>query len=598
LLNGKTIMINEQEIRKSLNQELNRINKQSLETATAVMSADEFVRVLQGEAIFENCSDGILIADARQIIIKINRGFSRICGYTPEEITGKNVSILKSGHHEKLFYDKIIDSLEHDGQWRGEIWNRRKNGEVYLQNILIIAIHGKDKKLESYIAIYGAVIEHIGENSVPRSGIYYDTLTGLPNRILLHERLTFQINHAKRKNQMIAVLLLDLNRFKLINDTLGYAAGDTLLQTVASRLKSCLREVDIVFRLGDDEFAVILEDVSQQQDAARVAKRILSICSLPFQLSEKEIYITLSIGISTYPSDGEVIDEILKNAEAAMLRAKEFGINNYQHYKPAMNSKAFEQLTLEHSLRKAIRENEFIVYYQPLIDLKSGKMIGSEALVRWNSRELGMIQPGQFIPIAEETGLILLLGEFVLRTACQQTRDWQMKYNRPLTISVNLSARQFQQQDLVSTINSAIVNSSLDPQSLDLEITESIGMKNPELTLRTLNELKAMGIRISIDDFGTGYSSLSYLKKFPINTIKIDRSFVSDIHRDPNDAAITRAIIAMAHSLNLKVIAEGVETQEHADFLITQNCELVQGFFYSKPICAEDFEKNFLDKNR
>jgi diguanylate cyclase (GGDEF)-like protein/PAS domain S-box-containing protein len=591
-------MINEQKVKKALYKELDRINIQALETAKTMMSADEFTQVLQGHAIFENCSDGIIITDINQTIIKVNSSFSRITGYSQDEIIGKNASILQSGHHEKSYYAKIRDSLESTKKWKGEIWNRRKNGEVYLQNILIIALNGKNSKTESYIGIYGTVIEQNGENALPQNCIYHDSLTGLPNRILLHERLTFQINHAKRKNQMIAVLLLDLNRFKLINDTLGYSAGDTLLQTVATRLKSCLREIDLVFRLGDDEFAVILEDVSQQQDAARVAKRILSICSLPFQLSGREIYITISIGISVYPVDGEVIDEIMKNAEAAMLRAKEFGINNYQHYKPAMNSKAFEQLTLEHNMRKALRENEFIVYYQPLIDLKSGKIFGSEALVRWNSKELGMIQPGQFISIAEETGLILPLGEFVLRTACQQTREWQLKYNRKLSVSVNLSAKQFLQQDLVSTINSALVNSSLEPNSLDLEITESLGMKNPELTLRTLNELKSMGIWISIDDFGTGYSSLSYLKKFPINTIKIDRSFVYDVHNNSNDSAIIRAIIALAHSLNLKVIAEGVELKEQVDYLTEQGCEQVQGFYYSKPICASQFEKQFLDQDR
>jgi diguanylate cyclase (GGDEF)-like protein len=419
-------------------------------------------------------------------------------------------------------------------------------------------------------------------------------LTSLPNRALLHDRLPILISHAKQNKKIMAILLLDLNRFKLINDTFGYSTGDILLQTVATRLKSCVRDLDAVFRLGDDEFAIVLEKLVQQQDAARVANRILSICSLPFQLGEQELYVTISIGISIFPSDGEEMEVILKNAEAAMHRAKELGSNNYQHYKPTMNSKAFKQLTLELNIRKALRENQFVVFYQPLIDLTTGTITGSEALVRWKHPDLGLISPAQFIPLAEETGLIISIGEWVLRTACHQARLWQNKFGKPLTISVNLSARQFQQQDLVSVVNSALENANLKPEYLELEITESLGMKNPELTLRTLNELKSKGIRISIDDFGTGYSSLSYLKRFPIDTIKIDRSFVSDIQSNTNDAAIVVAIIALAHSLKLKVIAEGVEKPEQAEYLREHGCEKVQGFLYSPPICSDSFEKLFL----
>ncbi|HMA65960.1 MAG: putative bifunctional diguanylate cyclase/phosphodiesterase [Fibrobacterota bacterium] len=588
-------MINEHDIKTKIQSELDRIRSQTQRIAEKQFTSDEILKLHLNQLLFDNTSDGILVTDSLFTILKINASFTTITGYSPEDVVGKNASNLKSGKHEDAFYQELNETIAKSGKWSGEVWNRRKNGEMYLQYLSIFTITAENSQIAGYVGIYNSAIVLNDDCTQLHNNAYHDTLTGLPTRVLLNERLEHQLNHSKRKKQVMALLLLDLNRFKLINDTLGYAAGDLLLQIVTTRLKSCVREVDAIFRLGDDEFAIILEDIAQQQDAARVAKRVLSICSLPFQLTEQEIYITISIGISLFPSDGEDVETILKNAEAAMQRAKELGINNYQHYKPAMNVKAFEQLTLEHNLRKALRENEFVVYYQPLIDLTSGQVTGSEALVRWKHPELGMIQPGRFIPLAEETGLILPLGEHVLRNACEQTRTWQQKYCKALSVSVNLSARQFQQQDLVLLISKALEDSSLQPGLLELEITESLGMKNPELTLKTLNELKAMGIRISIDDFGTGYSSLSYLKKFPIDTIKIDRSFVSDIHHDSNDAAIVLAIIALAHSLGLKVIAEGVELKEQAEYLKLHGCEKVQGFLYSQPLPATEFEKKFLD---
>jgi diguanylate cyclase (GGDEF)-like protein/PAS domain S-box-containing protein len=544
-----------------------------------------------GDKIFTNSTEGIIITDKNMIILQVNAGFSNITGYDSAYAVGKKPSILKSNKHDIEFYQTIFDTLKNLGKWQGEIWNRRKNGEIYPQWLSIIAISDENKEICTYLGLFSDITRFSNKNINVRNHAYYDTLTGLPNRILLHDRLSFMLSHAKRNNQVMAILFLDLNRFRLINDTLGFTAGDQLLQTMAMRLKSCLREIDGVFRLGDDEFAIILEEVAQPQDAAKVAKRILAVSSLPFLLSMRELYITVSIGISLFPNDGEDLDMLLKNAEAAMLRAKELGINNYQHYKPAMNAKAFEQLTLEHNLRKALKRDEFLVYYQPQFDLKTETIIGAEALIRWNHPELGMISPGEFIPIAEETGLILPIGEWVLRTACQQAKAWQVSTGKSLTISVNLSARQFQQQDLVTTVNLVLNETGLEPRFLELEITESLGMKNPELTLKTLQELKGMGIKIAIDDFGTGYSSLSYLKKFPIDTLKIDRSFVSDIQSDLNDAAIVLAIIALAHSLKLKVVAEGAELIQQAEYLLRNDCESVQGFLFSPPVKAEIFEK-------
>lgn len=541
------------------------------------------------EAIFQNASEGIIVTDSQYRILKVNPGFTHITGYSPGEAIGKKPSMLKSDKHDHDFYRNLFLQLEQTGKWQGEIWNRRKNGEIYPQWLTIVAL-GSLSARNGYLGIFTDITRYVNKDIQINNHAYYDPLTSLPNRHLLHDRLSFMVSHAKRNQTLMSVLLLDINRFKIINDTLGFGAGDLLLQTISTRIKSCLRDVDAVFRLGDDEFAIVLEEIAQPQDAARVAKRILAVCSLPLQLSDRELYVTASIGISIFPNDGEDMEVLLKNAEAAMNRAKEMGINNYQHYKPTMNARAFEQLTVEHNLRKALKNNELIVYYQPQIDLATEKIIGAEALLRWKQPDLGMISPAQFIPIAEDTGLILPIGEWVLKTACLQAKGW-LDYGRKIVIAVNLSARQFQQQDLVSTVSRVLQETNLPPQYLELEITESLGMKNPELTLKTLHELKSMGIHISIDDFGTGYSSLSYLKRFPIDTLKIDRSFVMDIQTDANDSAIVLAIIALAHSLKLKVIAEGVEQRHQAQFLLEHGCEMVQGYLYSPPVTGEEFKK-------
>lgn len=368
-------------------------------------------------AFFYNTTEGILLTDKNHVILKVNPGFTAITGYDQESVLGEKPSLLKSNRHDASFYQRMFESIHKQGKWEGEIWNRRKNGEIYLQRLSIIPIYDEKDEICLYVGLFTDLTKHLNNNPQILSPAYYDMLTNLPNRILLHDRLTFMINHAKRNKQNMAILLMDLNRFKLINDTLGFSAGDSLLQTIANRIKSCIRDVDGVFRLGDDEFAILLEEVNQPQDAARVAKRLLAVCALPFQFYDHELYVTVSIGISIFPNDGEEIEVLLKNAEAAMNRAKELGINNYQHYMPTMNARAFEQLTLEHSLRKALKKDQFLIYYQPQIDLRTQKIIGAEALVRWQHPELGMISPAQFIPIAEETGIILPLGEWVLRTA-------------------------------------------------------------------------------------------------------------------------------------------------------------------------------------
>lgn len=420
---------------------------------------------------------------------------------------------------------------------------------------------------------------------------HHDALTGLPNRALFRDRLTHAMAQADRYHQKLAVMFLDLDRFKAINDTLGHNVGDQLLKIAAERLRSCVRDCDTVARLGGDEFTVIVEDIIEDHDAAAVAQKILDTLSQPFNLYGHEVFISVSVGVTLYPSDDENADNLLRNADSAMYRAKEFGRNNYQFYVADMNVKARERLMLESSLRRALDRGEFTLYYQPRVDLLSGRIIGAEALLRWRHPELGLVPPSEFIPILEETGMIIPVGDWALREACRQNRAWQEAGLSPIRVAVNLSVRQFIQKDLADTVVRALAEAGLAAEDLELEITEDLFLEHNETNIVTLSRLKKMGIHISIDDFGTGYSSLSYLKRLPIDTLKIDQSFVRDIGTDPDNKAIASAIIAMAASLRLNVLAEGVETDEQLAFLRAQGCNEIQGFSFSHPLPAAEFEQ-------
>jgi diguanylate cyclase (GGDEF)-like protein len=432
---------------------------------------------------------------------------------------------------------------------------------------------------------------------------FYDSLTHLPNRRLYTDRLNQALASAKRHTRTVATLFLDLDRFKRVNDTLGHNVGDKLLRSVADRLLSCLRQTDyvarpegdddtpLVARIGGDEFFILLTEMAHAEDAAKVAGRVLQTLSQPFTLEGHEIRITPSIGIAVYPADGADVDMLLKNADTALYHAKDQGRNNYQFYTQSMNATALKRLTLEGYLSKALEREELRVYYQPQVNILSGRIVGMEALVRWQHPELGLVSPVEFIPLAEESGLIIPIGEWVLRTACTQNAAWQAEGFAPLRLSVNLSGKQFQEKNLAETVEKALLASGMAPQCLELELTESMLMQKVDATIKTLHELKGLGLRLSIDDFGTGYSSLSYLKRFPIDTLKVDQSFVRDLTTDPDSAALTSAIIAMAHGLKLSVIAEGVETPEHLAFLKDHHCEEAQGYLFSKPIPAEAFTR-------
>ena len=419
-----------------------------------------------------------------------------------------------------------------------------------------------------------------------KSLAYHDVLTGLPNRLLFNDRLNVAVAQAHRQQQRLGILFLDLDRFKVINDSLGHSLGDRLLQAVAERLEAGVREGDTVARLGGDEFILLLPGIARAEDIAKVAEKILDSLRLPFRLEGRDLFVTASIGLSLYPEDGLDGETLVKNADIAMYRAKEQGRDNYQLYTHAMNERAVERLALESSLRKALAHGELLLHYQPLLDLSTGRVHGVEALLRWEHPESGIVYPGEFMHLAEVTSLILPIGVWTLRTACAQVKRWQEEGHPHLCVAVNLSARQFQQPEVVDHVKRALRETGLSARSLDLEITESHAMQNAEATIHTLRELKALGVRISIDDFGIGYSSLSYLKRLPIDTLKIDQSFVRDITSDPDDAAIATAIIALAHTLKLRVVAEGVENQQQLEFLSTRQCDRMQGFLFSHPLPA------------
>ena len=421
---------------------------------------------------------------------------------------------------------------------------------------------------------------------------FHDALTGLPNRVLLKDRLKVEIAHANRNCHMVGVIFLDLDRFKIINDTLGHTAGDKLLQEIAKRLENSVRTVDAVARLGGDEFTILVTGLTKMEGIAKIANKILETVKQPLDIEGQQLYVTTSMGISIYPNDGKDVTTLLKNADAAMYLAKEKGRNNYQLYTASMNEKAFERLKMENNLRRALDQDEFVLYYQPRININTKEVIGMEALIRWQHPEKGLVPPNDFIPIVEETGLIVPIGEWVLRTACAQNKAWQEAGYPKVRVAVNISARQFQLQNFVETVTKALEETGLDPRWLELEITESVAMQNVEYTYDMLKRLQTMGIDLAIDDFGTGYSSLSYLKKFPINKLKIDKSFVEEISTNPDSAAIAQTVLVLGKSLKFGVVAEGVENQEQVDFLQGNDCEEMQGYLFGKPIPAEEFWDN------
>lgn len=545
--------------------------------------------------VFDASSDAIFITDSDNRIISVNAAFCEITGYSAQDVIGETPAILNSGRHDAEFYRAMWRDLLETGQWNGEVWNRRKNGEIFAELLTINAVKNYRGEISHYVSIFADITEHKQTEEHVRHLAHYDALTNLPNRTLFNDRLGQALINAQRDNGKAAVMFLDLDRFKNINDTLGHGIGDLLLQEVAVRLTGCVRQGDTVSRLGGDEFVILLPELNDEKDARLVAQKLLNAAVFPMVLEGHELHISASIGISYYPMDGANAEALMKNADVAMYRAKEEGRNNFQFYHASMNARSFERLAMETSMRYALNRGEFDLYYQPRFSLPEGRIIGAEALIRWNHPDLGLVSPGQFIPLAEETGLILPIGEWVLKQVAAQGKAWQQAGFPPLSLAVNVSARQFRRVDFAGEVLQILRNSGFDPHHFELELTESTLMTHAEENIETLKKLNALGIRIAIDDFGTGYSSLSYLKRLPVDILKIDRSFVSEVPDNRDGVAIVEAIIAMAHSLGLHIIAEGVETVEQLEFLQMRKCNEIQGYYFSHPLPVEQFEQLILE---
>ncbi|MFC2158116.1 EAL domain-containing protein [Acidobacteriota bacterium] len=557
------------------------------------VTVDNAVRHHKEEKLFKMLShaimdikDSVYFTDMDDEIIYVNDAFCRTYGYREDEVVGNNASMLWD-HNSEIDYRQSIFPKALKSGLKGEFLHKKQDDSLF--PVLLSRAVIKDEAQEP-LAIAG-IVRDITERKLIeqqfQSLAHYDSLTSLPNRTYMMELLSQSLVQARWGNHTLALLFLDLDRFKRINDTLGHDAGDKMLKDVALRLVDCIRDSDTVARMGGDEFMIILPKIQKAQDAAVIAQRILESMDLPFKLGEHEVTIGVSIGISQFPSDGDDYDSLIKNADIAMYKAKEVGRNNYQFYNSAMNVTAIEHLVLENKMRKALEKDEFLLHYQPIIDLLSNEIRGIEALLRWNDQESQqLISPPQFIPLAEETGLIVPIGEWALHNAMAQNKAWVDGGFPPMTIAVNISGRQFKSQKMLAILAQELAETQLDPALLELELTESILLQS-EVTSILLDNFDKMGIKLSIDDFGTGYSSLGYLKKLPINRIKIDQSFVQGISQESSDREIIKAIISMAHSLNIIVVAEGVETEEQLTFLKELGCDLAQGFLLCKPLPAD-----------
>ncbi|HUR80837.1 MAG TPA: EAL domain-containing protein [Thermoanaerobaculia bacterium] len=543
-------------------------------------------QLLKHSAAMTASMDGIGIINDRLEFTYANDSLARLFGFPdPDSMLGRSLCDLYEPHEQVRLITSIVPLVQQRGRWRGEATGLRTDGTNFPQEISMSTIAGDG----STVCVVRDITERTYAEEQIKHLAYHDALTNLPNRLLFKDRLSVALSHANREGASLAVLFLDLDRFKVINDSLGHNIGDQLLQAVAMRVAACVRDSDTVARLGGDEFTVLLPRLHHSQDVAPIAAKIIEAVRYPFHIEAREFYITTSIGISVYPEDGADAETLIKNADTAMYQAKELGRDNYQLFNATVNAKALQRIALEHGLRRALPNDELHVHYQPIFDLRSNRITGMEALLRWNHPQMGNVPPATFIPIAESTGGMATIGAWALRQACLQAKQWHDAGHRSLSLAVNLSVTQLQQTDLVAIVRSVLEDTGFPARLLELEITESGAMHNPETSIRVLYELKKLGLRISLDDFGTGHSSLSYLKRFPVDTLKIDQSFVQDTTSDPDAAAIVTAIIAMAHSLRLKVIAEGVEFTEQANFLRRHGCDQMQGYLITPPVAAARF---------
>ncbi|MFQ6573088.1 bifunctional diguanylate cyclase/phosphodiesterase [Pseudomonas sp. UM16] len=547
--------------------------------------------------VFEHSTSAILITDPAGYIVQANEAFSRVSGHAVADVLDQLPSMLTVDEHQEAHLRYVLKQLSQRGTWEGEVWLKRRNGEHYPAWVGITAVLDDEGDLASYVCFFTDISERKASEQRIHRLAYYDALTHLPNRTLFQDRLHTALQQAERQKAWVVLMFLDLDRFKPINDSLGHAAGDRMLKDMAERLLDCVDDDDTVARMGGDEFTLLLQPRATRQmalnRAIHVAEQILASLVRPFVLENREFFVTASIGIALSPQDGSELSQLMKNADTAMYHAKERGKNNFQFYQADMNASALERLELESDLRHALEQNEFILYYQPQFSGDGKRLTGAEALLRWRHPRRGLVPPGDFIPVIEELGLVVDVGDWVLKEACRQLKTWHQAKVRVPKVSVNISARQFSDGQLGTRIATILKDTGLPPACLELELTESILMREVNEAMVILDSLKKLGLSIAVDDFGTGYSSLNYLKQFPIDVLKIDRTFVDGLPEGEQDAQIARAIIAMAHSLNLAVIAEGVETHEQLEFLREHGCDEVQGYLFGRPMPANQFEAQF-----
>ena len=547
-------------------------------------------RLRQAAAVFDCTREGVLVTDTQGLIVHVNRAFMEITGYQRDDVMGQRPSLFKSGRHSAHFYQQMFQALESTGEWSGEIWNRRKSGEVYPQWQTIRVIHDDQGKVSHYVAVFSDISAMKNSEHELAHLAHHDPLTDLPNRLLFTDRAEQALASAQVHKRGCALLLMDLDHFKIINDSLGHNVGDQLLKLVAERLSGLFGPGVTLARLGGDEFAVLAESCPQVVQAAALAQRMLNAMKDPFIFDGNQLFISASIGISLFPSDALSAEQLLRNADSALFKAKSAGREGYALYTEELTAHAQHRVEIAGELRRALDQHELRVYYQPVHDLHDSRLVGVEALVRWQHPERGLVPPGEFIPIAERTGLIAEIDAWVMDQACRQMCQW-LADGAPLSfIAINVSSRLFARRELYEQVAQVLHTTGLDPAFLELEVTESAVMDDPEVALEQLHRLRELGLRLAIDDFGTGYSSLLRLKRLPVQKLKIDQGFVAGLPWDEDDAAIVRVVIALAKSMGMQVHAEGIEQVEQARFLLDQECDMGQGYWFGRPMPADEID--------
>jgi diguanylate cyclase (GGDEF)-like protein/PAS domain S-box-containing protein len=542
----------------------------------------------------------MIVTDADNVIITVNPAFSRITGYSFEEVRGKSPKMFKSDRHDQAFYEAMWNAIISHGQWQGEIWDKRKDGEIQVKWMTINSILNEDESINRYVALFSDITEKKKSEELIWRQANFDTLTGLPNRDMFRDRLGQEVKKSIRAELPLALLLIDLDQFKEVNDTLGHAVGDMLLKEAARRISACVRESDTVARLGGDEFTIVISEISDKTHVEDVAQKITSKLAEPFHLGNEVVYISASIGITLYPNDSIDIDALMKNADQAMYVAKNKGRNRFSYFTVSLQDSAQRRLRLTNDLRGALDAGQLSIHFQPIVALSTGRIHKAEALIRWNHAEQGMVSPAEFIPLAEETGLIHEIGDWVFKESARWAKHWRKQYSPDFQVSVNKSPVQFRSENhnLASAWSEYLRQLELPGASIVIEITEGLLLNAEADVVKELLRLRDADIQVAIDDFGTGYSSLSYLKKFDIDYLKIDRAFVNTLETDADDMALSEAIIVMAHKLGLQVIAEGVETEGQRNLLAKAGCDFAQGFLFSKPVPPEEFEKLLIAQGR